>query len=132
MAIKTHLASGGKHVGTSGFVNYIGGASTARVHAALEAVFAEHPGAVVLDGSDDWYVNDCRRPGTFPNIFGIKPLARFHTGCSGISKSGIVVSRGDFERIELEFPTQTFTQLRGPDVTGRVLRECVRVYESTE
>jgi len=127
--MRNYLASTGKHTSSHGFVNYMGGASKERIRETLEAIFNEHPGAVVLDGDDDWYANDCRRPGCFPDIFGIKPLATFHTGTSGITKSGIVVSRQDFEKIEREFPTKTFTQIRKPDRTGCVLRECVTVYE---
>lgn len=128
--IPTYQVSGGTHVSSHGHVNYIGGASKDKLRTVLERVFQDHPGAVVLDGDDNWYANNCRRPEAFVRIFGIVPLAYFHTGISGISKSGVVVTREDFEKIEREFPTTTFTQIRKPDRTGCVLRSCVRVYEA--
>jgi len=127
--LHTYLASGGKHTSTSGFVNYIGGASQDKFQATLEEIFAKHPNAVVLNGDDDWYASQCCRPELFPRKFDIQPLAYFHSGISGISKSGIVVSRRDFDKIEREFPSRTFTQIRMPDLTGCALRDCVRVYE---
>lgn len=45
-----------------------------------------------------------------------------------MSVSGVVVAREDFERIEREFPSKTWTQIRKPDRTGCQLRDCVRVY----
>ena len=135
----TYLASGGKHTSSHGFVNYIGGATKERFQASLQEVFARHPNAVVLNGSDDWDDPQCRRPESFPQKFDIQPLAYFHSGMSGISKSGIVVSREDFDKIEREFPSKAFTHapldrrsgqsVRKPDSTGCILRECVSVYE---
>ena len=127
--LRTYQVSGGAHTSVHGFVNYIGGASKERLQEVLKQVFVDHPGAVVLDGDDDWYASQSRSPGTFPRIFEIEPLAWFHTGISGISKSGIVVTREDFEKMEREFPTKTFTQIRKPERTDCVLRECVTVYE---
>ena len=127
----TYNAHGPGHTGTTGFTNYFPGTDE-QLAAALDRVFAEHPDAVVLDGDDDWYACDCHRPATFPHVFGIEPIAYFHTGISGISKSGIVVSREDFERLERDFPTTTFEQIRKPDRTGLNLRECVRVYDGRE
>jgi len=126
--MKEYSATGRAHTGTSGFTNY-GPGTGAQLSAALDRVFAAHPGAVVLDGDDNWYASEANRPAAFAKIFGIEPLASFHTGISGISKSGIVVSLADAVRIEREFPTKVFTQLREPDRTGCRLRECVRVYE---
>lgn len=125
----TYSAHGGSHTGTSGFTNHWPG-STEQVARALKRVFADHGDVVVLDGNDDWYAYGCNRPEEFEQIFGITPVAWFHTGISGIAKSGIVVTREDFERIEREFPTKEFTAVRREPVTGRVLRKCVRVYEA--
>lgn len=129
---KKYQVSAGAMVSSYGNVNYTG-ASKGRLEAALQQVFADHPGAVVLDGSDDWFASECRSPRLFRYIFDIKPLASFHTGTSGLSSSGIVVSREDFEKIEREFPTKTLKLGRDRRKTDRaegcVLREHVRVYE---
>jgi hypothetical protein len=130
---KTYRAHvrGQSHTGTSGFTNHWPG-TREDILRALAQVFANHPGSVVLDGDDDWYASGCRRPEKFRDVFTVTPVAFFHSGISGISVSGIVVSRSDFKRIEREFPSKTWAQIRKPDQTGRVLRDCVRVYEGTE
>ena len=82
-----------------GFVNYLGSSPEKRA-ATFAAVFAEFPGAVIVDGTDDWYAMVQVRPETWERELGIKPLAMFHTGISGISKSGIVVSAEGFKALE--------------------------------
>lgn len=138
---KTYRAHGRTHTGTSGFSNHWPGSSD-DVARALEQVFADHPDAVVLDGNDDWYAPDCDRPETYLRHFErLVPLAFFHSKSSGMSVSGIVVSREDFERIEREFPTKSWKWLKDErnasgwgchsvkvTVTGKNLRDCVRVY----
>jgi hypothetical protein len=127
--MKTYRAHGQTHTGTSGFSNHWPG-SKEDIARALTQVFADHPDAVVLDGDDDWYAPGCRRPAKIREVFGFDPLAFFHSGISGISISGVVVTREIFERIEREFPTKVWKQLRGPEQTGCQLRDCVRVYEA--
>lgn len=125
---KTYRAHGPTHTGSTGFSNHWPGTAK-EVARALERVFADHPGAVVLDGQDDWYAPGCNRPERFRDVFDFEPLAFFHSGISGISVSGVVVTREVFERIEREFPSKVWTQVRGPEHTDRQLRDCVRVYE---
>lgn len=139
---KIYRAHGQTHVGTSGFANHWAGTKE-DVARALAQVFADHPGAVVLDGDDDWYAPGCNRPEKFRHVFGFTPLASFHSKGSGISVSGVVVTREDFERIEREFPSKTWTWLKRErmypgalhcrtvktEVSDRRLRDCVRVYE---
>lgn len=129
--IKTYRAHGRTRTGASGFSNHQHG-SREDIRRALDEVFADHPESVVLDGDDDWYAPGCNRPERFDTVFGVTPLALFHTKGSGISVSGIVVNREDFERIECEFPTKTWTQIGKPAQTGRSLRDCVTVYDSKE
>lgn len=124
----TFRAHGRGHTGSSGFTNFWPGTRD-DVARGLAAVFEAHPGAVVVDGDDDWYASEADRPACWPELFGVEALAFFHSGISGISKSGVVLSREDFDRIEREFPTRTFTQIRKPDVAGAQLRDrAVRVY----
>lgn len=130
---KTYRAHGQGHTGSTGFTNYRPG-TRQDVARALDDVFADHPDAVVVDGDDDWYACGADRPASWPEMFGVEALAFFHSGISGISKSGVVLSREDFDRIEREFPTRTFKQIRKPDVTGVVLRErpALRIYTRGE
>lgn len=95
------------HVGYSGFTNYFPG-TREDIAAALEEVFEDHPGSVVIDGADNWFWHRYERPETFPRQFDIQPLAMFHSKISGISKSGIVVTAEDYHKIVREFPDQTW------------------------
>ena len=126
--LKTYTAHSNTHVGTSGFTNHFPG-SSAKLAASLERVFAEHPGAVVLNGADDWYASESRRPVSIVRKLGIEPLAHFHNGISGIAKSGVVITAEDLATIEAAFPAQEWTQIRKPSKTGLNLRDCVKVYE---
>ena len=62
------------------------------VGVALEEVWADYPDAVVLDGTDDWLAPEWVRPELFPELFGIEVIALWHTGASGKSASGLVLS----------------------------------------
>ena len=89
---KTYCGSGGSTTGTPGFTNYFGGGDVcaARTRAA---VWRDYPDAVILNGNDDWNAPTIAR---IPNLcaeFGIKVLAYFHTGTSGIMKSGVVLMK---------------------------------------
>jgi hypothetical protein len=94
--MKTYNAAGGASTGTTGFTNFVGKSNN---EGALAAVFADFPDAVVLDGSDDWYSNPLSRPSDICREMEIKPLALYHSGISGIAKSGVVIRFEDFERL---------------------------------
>jgi hypothetical protein len=102
------LASKGTHTGSSGFTNYTGGAD---VPAGLERVWAEFPGAVVLDGTDDWYAFNHQRPERIALLLlkerDIVLLAWFHSGISGMSNSGAVFRGEDMDAIR-EFYRERF------------------------
>lgn len=96
MAKKNYLASRGLYSGRSGFVNYIEGmpiASLKDLHQKMKSDLGEF---VIVDGNDDWSAPVEYRPATFVETFvaetGHDYLATYHTGVSGIAKSGIVVS----------------------------------------
>lgn len=101
--LKEYLPSQ-RHVSSSrgAFVNYTGGAPTP------EAVWADFPDAVIVDGSDDWTAPDYRSVWKLQREFDTPILARFHTGISGITRSGIVVSPDVFDdfrrRYAVRFP----------------------------
>ena len=92
------------HVGTSGFSNYTPGNSESVVK-MIRDVFARFPKAVIVNGDDDWYKPRSERPETFETDYGVKPLAYFHTGVSGISKTGIVISWEDFQNLPVAIRT---------------------------
>lgn len=99
-----------RHVGSSGFTNYMG-ATEEQYAAARAQVFADFPGSVIVDGSEDWTVPPEWRPSTFlaprrPNHQGydrdpapVTVLALYHSGISGIVRSGIVVSAEDYAKL---------------------------------
>ena len=96
MSIKTYSAHGNIHVGTTGFTNYIPGGADKQ--AAVRAqVFADYPNAVIMNGKDDWYAPVHERPASLARHYKLTPIAWYHTGISGISKSGVVLHEEDYE-----------------------------------
>ncbi len=89
---KTYCGSGGSTTGTSGFTNYFGGGDVcaARTRAA---VWRDHPDAVILNGNDNWNAPPIARIPRLCNELGIEVIALFHTGISGIMKTGVVLSK---------------------------------------
>jgi len=71
------------------------------VSKALGCVFDDHPGCVVVDGTDDWFAPEWARPELFVDMFGIEAVALWHTGASGKSTSGIVLTEDEYERLNL-------------------------------
>lgn len=96
--MRTFYASICPHTG-SGLTNFAG----RDLQKGLGEVFAAFPDAAVIDGSDDWYAPDWKRPQVWAERLGIKPLALFHSGVSGITRSGIVVQRGDLAKVAFAF-----------------------------
>ncbi len=94
--MKTFYASRNPSSGYSGFTNFMGPAD---VDAALHEVFAQHPKAVVVDGSDDWYQPEERRPQRFDRLYNVNIIAYFHSGISGITYSGIVIDENELSKI---------------------------------
>ena len=85
--------------GDMGGLNY-GRATPESLAEALELVWSRWPGCVVLDGTDDWEAPEQMRPETFPRIYSCRPLARWHTGMSGETASGLILSLDEFRRLE--------------------------------
>lgn len=106
------------HVGSSGFTNYwpVGRGSVADL---VKDVLTKHPGSVIVNGDDDWFAHESKRPESFLPKLGIHKLALFHTGISGISSSGAVLDRKEFLRLEDAYRQKY----------GKLLRQNVSVYE---
>jgi|MudIll2142460700_1097286.scaffolds.fasta_scaffold00031_2 hypothetical protein len=73
---------------------------------ARQALAKYGPTAVILDGDDDWYAPRISHPSRVAKEAGITPLGDFHSGFSGISKSGIVIKAKDLAKFK-----RTFKQL---------------------
>jgi len=73
---------------------------------ARQALAKYGPTAVILDGDDDWYAPRISHPSRVAKEAGITPLGDFHSGFSGISKSGIVIKAKDLVKFK-----RTFKQL---------------------
>lgn len=112
--LKTYLgvSPGGVHVGSSGFTNYMDNKPNPM------AVFKDHPTAIIVDGDDNWYADKEKRPATVVRDAGIEPLAWFHSGISGITKSGAVLTPKDFAKLEAYY----LREFKKP------LGDCVKVY----
>jgi hypothetical protein len=117
--LKKFLASGGVHVGSSGFANYIGPSD---VPGALERVWEAHPDAIVVDGDDDWKAPKWRRPESLARDHKLRVLALFHSGISGISSSGVVLDRAEYDRLRFEYQ----------EVHGKDIEATLRVYGAHE
>lgn len=131
--IPTYSAHGGSHTGTSGFINHFPGGPLCDARARAR-VFRDFPNSVIVDGSDDWYSPPWSRPAMLVNRYGIKPLAYFHSGISGISKSGVVLTREDWETLRKRCEADTFkykpkkTFGYGEEQTVTGMRVQARVY----
>jgi len=87
-----------KWIGDMGGLNYASPTSTA-LRDAKRYVFERYPGAVILDGTDDWDAPEAYRPSAFLPRLGVRPLAWWHTGQSGALPTGAVVSDDDLPRL---------------------------------
>lgn len=101
MQTPTYYATGRGMTGSSGFTNYFGRPTPediAKLHTKMKAELGEH---VIVDGDDDLRSSDEVRMyytvDKFTKDTGRKPLAYYHTGVSGITRSGIVLTPEDFD-----------------------------------
>jgi hypothetical protein len=93
---KVFRTSDERHVSSNGFVNY-GFSTQADVDRAMQQVFIEYPNSVIINGSEDWSSPEYKRPEVFSRKLNVEVLALFHSGISGVTHSGIVISRDDYE-----------------------------------
>lgn len=114
MRIPKYLPSGMLTSSSRGsWVNYTGG------NPRPEDVFADYPEAVIVNGADDWYAEKIRRPEWLKGKLGVKIIALYHTGTSGISNSGFVCSEEEYAKFAAKYedafctpPTTHLTVLR--------------------
>jgi hypothetical protein len=104
--LKTYLGTGSQtHTGSSGFTNYFGNKPNPM------AVFRDFPAAIIVDGNDDWSAKKEMRPASVVQDAGIQPLAWFHSGISGITKSGVVLTPKSFAKLEAYYLREFKTPL---------------------
>ena len=92
------------HISSSigSWVNYMG-ASEESFKKTRQQVFTDYPDSVIINGNDDWFAPEYSRPETFIRNFGIEVLAYYHSGISGISKSGIVVTKSEYLKLKEKY-----------------------------
>lgn len=92
--LKTYMGNRPEaHTSSYGHTNYFGNKPNP------EAVWKDFPEAVIVDGDDDWNAPDEMRPMVLVEKAAIQPLAWFHSRSSGITKSGLVLTRADFAKL---------------------------------
>lgn len=103
MNSNTYYASSDPHTSGSGFVNFFGklsGDNLNKLHQRMVDELGEH---VIVDGDDNWFAPEKNRPEVFVRHFasetGCEVLARYHSGISGISFTGVVLRPEDFDRM---------------------------------
>lgn len=95
--LRTYGPRRGSWVGEMGGLNYEAAEPEAVVQ-ALRFVFAELGDVVVVDGTDDWDAPAQFRPEAVAQATGTTPLAWWHTGASGHSVSGMILTRREYRR----------------------------------
>lgn len=74
-------------------------APTEREAKKIEATYKAYgEGIVIIDGDDDWRVDHIFHVGDILEKAGVEALGGFHTGYSGITKSGAVIRSMDFPK----------------------------------
>ena len=97
-------------ISSTGFVNYF--PSTERTERAVKAAYEKFgDNIVIIDGDDDWNASKIFRPVSLCNEWKILILDYFHSGISGISKSGVIISKYDFEKFIKKFNEKKYRYL---------------------
>lgn len=76
---------------------------SAKVYRYPANVFKDFSSGVIIDGEDDWYAPRLSHPDEVAKEANVKVLALYHTGVSGISKSGIVIDEKQLEKFLSKF-----------------------------
>lgn len=74
--------------------------------AAIHWVLHQHPGAVIVDGSDDWYSPAYVRPELLCQRYAVRPVALWHTGKSGLTPSGVVLDPRAYDLFRRRYERQ--------------------------
>jgi hypothetical protein len=90
------------HIGTTGFVNHFGIPSETMEH-MVNRVFEENPNSVIINGTDNWHAPEFAKPEVMFSKMNKKPIAFFHTGTSGISTTGIVITIEDYNDLSKSY-----------------------------
>lgn len=89
-------------ISSTGFINYF--PSSERTKEAIAQAYRDcGKDIAIIDGEDNWYASRIFHIGYLLQRFNIKKLADFHTGISGISKSGAVIAKKDLPKFIREF-----------------------------
>lgn len=108
--MKTYLASTNPTTSVHGYVDY-NFATEERIQLTLKQVNEDLPQSIVIDGLDDWNRPAKDRPETWMKMLNIPILAYFHSGISGLSKSGIIIDRLEFTKLKSKYEDNFGTSL---------------------
>ena len=101
--LKTYVASASPNTGSSGFTNYFGRKTPEQLQKLHDDMREELGEFVIVDGSDNWSASDSFRPEIFirgfTKVTGREPIALYHSGISGMTKSGVVLKPEDFDAL---------------------------------
>ena len=104
---KSWRVPGSAMVSSYGNVNYSpADPRESKFKAYLKNIFNENSDYVIIDGDDDWYAPPLAHPSTVTRSAGITTVGTFHSGTSGLSYSGIVIMRKDYDKF-----VETFKEL---------------------
>jgi hypothetical protein len=112
---------------SSSFVNYT--PSKERTANNVNAVLQKYGNDIaIIDGNDDW--NGCIifKISTLLNKFGIETIDSFHSGISGISKSGCVINKSDLSTFIKKFNKMKWT-LRSTNYGNMFNTENIRIFD---
>ena len=85
-----------------GFVNYF--PSNERTQSAVDYALKKYGDNIaIIDGEDDWNAPDIFNIAYLLNMFKIDILDSFHTGVSGITKSGAIINKNDLNKFIEKF-----------------------------
>lgn len=113
-------------VGSTGFVNYF--PSTERTERNVKEAFQKYgENIAIIDGDDDWNASALFHPSTLCEKWHIPLLGYFHSGISGISKSGVVISKNDLENFIKFFNKRKYEILKNSRHKG-LSEESIRIF----
>ena len=98
-------------VGSTGFINYFP-SSERTARNVTEAYRKNGENIAIIDGDDDWFASMLFHPYSLCNKWNIPILDNFHSGISGIAKSGIIISKSDLETFIKKFNAKKYQILR--------------------
>lgn len=110
------------------FVNYT--PSKERTdHNTNEAIMKYGKDIVIINGEDDWNACKIFHIGFLLNKFGIEKVGNFHDGISGISHSGCVIKKADFDKFIEKFNKRKWALRRALGPGQMAITESIKIFD---